>query len=800
VAAFNGRLFAPARTPLADRRDLDDRAAQRAVAALTIRPAADGQASERVSYRDLGVEQLGAVYETLLDYEPEASATSVVLQPGSGTRKATGTFYTPQAIAQFLVRRTLRPLVEGLTADRILDLKILDPAMGSAAFLVAACGYLSSAYETALVEAGGYHPTDFGPSERSKIRRTIAERCLFGVDINPMAVHLARLSLWLATLAADRPLSFLDHHLVTGNSLLGAWLTNLRRPPGLAARTGLSARSGGGSLPLFDEPLAELMRAALPVRFNLATAPSDTAEQIHEKERTLAALSHQDALLPRWKRVADLWCSHWFPSAARRAFPASAFAALSDRILTGRSALPDRMADGFLSEAASISAHKRFLHWELEFPEAFFDVSGRPLQGPGFDAIIGNPPWDMIRADMGSSDRRAASRDDARAILRFTRDSGVYRARSTGHANCYQLFVERAIALARPGGRIGLVVPWGLATDHGSASLRALLFSSCAVEELVGFENRRRVFPIHAGVRFLLMAATAGRPTTETACRLGECDPAVLETAADRAPRDDPWFSVRVAPSLLRRLSGDDLVVPHLQTPTDLGISERLAAVFAPLGSTEGWGARFGRELNATADRRHFRPSGPGLAVVEGKAVRPFHVNVEGATQHIAARDVARLLPGHRPQWRLAYRDVASATNRQTVIAALLPPECISTHTLFCLKTKLPLRAQFALCGLLNSFVVNYLARFRVTTHVTTAIIERLPVPSANQASRALAEIGAMARLLTRRANRNILAALNGRVAQVYQLTRDEFAHVLSTFPLVPTEERNEALAEFSSS
>src|SRR6185436_18129556 len=144
------------------------------------------------------------------------AAPAVTLVRGFGARKATGSFYTPQPIADYLVRRTLGPLVRDAAPDRILRLRVLDPAMGSGAFLVAACRYLADAYESAL------------------IRR---ERCLYGVDVNPMAVQLARLSLWLATLAADRPLTFLDHHLQTGDSLLGTWMRLIARAPVLRRRT-----------------------------------------------------------------------------------------------------------------------------------------------------------------------------------------------------------------------------------------------------------------------------------------------------------------------------------------------------------------------------------------------------------------------------------------------------------------------------------------------------------------------------------------------------------------------------------
>jgi hypothetical protein len=795
VNAFNGRLFAPSRTPLVERRDLDDERARRAIVAMVTRPAADRAGLERIAYRDLGVEQLGAVYETLLDYTPKVEAPlerrsppRVSLVSGSGVRKATGTFYTPEPIARYLVRRALQPLVHGKSAPEVLSLKVLDPAMGSGAFLVAACRFLAEAYEAALVADGACHQSDLGPRERASIRRTIAEQCLFGVDLNPMAVQLARLSLWLATLAGDRPLSFLDHHLQTGDSLVGAWLHLLRAPPAVCRRTTHAIES------LFaDSVVTDAIRHAVPVRFRLATMPNDSPDDVREKERALGALVEPGSPLSKWKRIADLWCAHWFAAGAA---PASAFGALSDFVLTGGSALPPRVAERYIAQTNDAADGRRFFHWELEFPEVFFDRNGDRLTAPGFDAVVGNPPWDMVRGDSGAGNERFRARRDATALVRFTRDSGAYDAQSAGHANRYQLFVERAIALSRPGGRIGLVLPSGLMTDLGSAELRRFLFSKCGVDALVGFDNRDGVFPIHRGVRFQLLTATQGVATSEFGCRLGERDLSVLDADEDQtAP--DRWFPVRVTPSLIRRLSGDDLSLPDLRSPTDLAIAERLAALYAPLGSDEGWGARFGRELNASDDRDVLLVEGNGLPIVEGKHVEPFRANLGSARWRIAPQDAVRLLGARHNRARLAYRDVASPTNRLTLISALLPAGCVSTHTLFCLRTPLSLESQHFLCGMFNSFVLNFLARLRVGTHVTTAIVERLPVPGPLERPAAFHEIAMLARLLGRRQSPEAMAQLNAAVAKLYELSETEFLHVLQTFPLVPQEERAAALTAF---
>jgi hypothetical protein len=802
VTPFNGRLFAPARTPLAERPDLDDEAARRALLALSTRPTGDGAGRERIAYRDLGVEQLGAVYETLLDYEPRADdrpaspggpRVRVALAPGSGVRKATGTFYTPLPIADYLIRRTLAPLVRDRSPDDILRLRIVDPAMGSGAFLVGACRYLAGAYEAALVDQRGYHSSDFDDRDRAAVRRLVAERCLYGVDVNPMAVQLARLSLWLTTLAADRPLTFLDHHLAAGDSLLGAPVSALRRPP---RPLGKRRRDGATPSLFAEDELRLAVKNTLPVRFTLESVPDDSLEQVRAKERALALLNGRDAALARWRRVANLWCASWFlPRGASP--PASAFGDLADAILTGHASLPRTVRERYLDAAEQTASVRRFFHWELEFPEVFFDDAGAPLARAGFDAVIGNPPWDMVRADSGPLSARACARTETTAVVHFTRGSSIYTSQSRGHANRYQLFLERAIGLTRAGGRLGLVLPAGVLADHGSAALRRRLLHECDVDALVGLDNRRGIFPIHRSVRFVLLTASSGAPTRAMACRLGEHDPSVLESAGDGSEPTAAWFPISITPALLERISGDELTIPAFRSRIDVSIAERAAAMFAPLGSPHGWQARFGRELNASDDRDEFRPPGAGLPIVEGKHVESFRCDVGGARHAIPSRAAHRLVPSagfERP--RLGYRDVAGATNRRTLIAAILPGGCVSTHTVFCLRTRLGLRAQHFLCGLFNSFVLDYLVRLRVSTHVTTAIVERLPVPRREDAPEAFAGIAALARVLARRSHPNALARLQARVAALYQLSAAEFQHILDTFPLVPAAERAAAFEE----
>jgi hypothetical protein len=820
VTPFNGRLFAPVHSVAFDRARIDDRVMAAAVMAIgTTASAPIGRT--RISYKDLDVEQLGAVYERVLDYEPArqvgppkrtdqpALASRVAGRPDQGfggqapedaprltrtgdARRSTGSFYTPRAVTAFLVRRTLEPLVRDRDAQQILQLRILDPAMGSGAFLVAACRFLASAVEERLVLEGRWHEGDIDPAERAALRREIAQRCLFGVDLNPMAVQLARLSIWLATLASDKPLTFLDHHLVAGNSLIGATLEDVWRQP----TRGHRKTRRPGSLPLFaGRSAAPVLQEAVRTRLTLARDPDDSAALVHAKEKTLAALQAPRSPLGRWLAVLDLWCAGWFWDAG--AAPDSGlFKELVDRLIGGPAALPVRSTDRFLEHSAMVAARHRFLHWTFAFPEAFMDEGGEPRADAGFDAIVGNPPWDMVRGDSGDAGVRAGRRLEARQFTDFAREAGIYRVESRAHVNRYQLFVERALQLARPGGRIGLVLPSGVVTDTGAAPLRQHLFDRADVDTVTGLDNREGIFPIHRSLRFVLLTATAGRPTHDIACRFGVRRTADLETAHEYSP-------MRITRSLVERLSGpDDLGIPEVVTERDLRILEKIASRMPWLGAEDGWSVHFGRELNATDDSAAFVPftgSAAARPVLEGKQIEPFRASMTSCRHQWPDGAATKRVPRRA---RLAYRDIASATNRLTLIAAIVPPRAVTTHTLFCLKTLLSLDAQHVLCALLNSFVANYLIRLRVNTHVTVALVARLPVPVIRPGDEAFETLASLSRSLASGRDpaeeMNEYTQLQALVARLYGVTQEEFEHILGTFPLVNAQVKRTSLTLFA--
>ncbi len=777
VTAFNGRLFSPSQAAAFDHTRVDDAVLTKAIVAVgTTRL---GSSRARIAYRDLDVEQLGAVYERVLDYQPRAAGRGLDLVRAGDVRKTTGTFYTPRPVTGYLVRRTLEPLVRGRTAEAILSLRILDPAMGSGAFLVAACRYLAAAAERALIRESQWHVHDITPSDRALLRRQIASCCLFGVDVNPMAVQLTRLSLWLATLSANRPLSFLDHHLIAGNSLIGARPEDVRRQPSGSGRHERHKET----LPLFDEEsLSSLLAGSASIRRRLTSKADDSAADVHSKEQALAGLSAPGGTWRQWSRALDLWCAGWFWEHGA-APDRQVFGELVTQILDGRSQLPTRVTAPLLEQANRVAERHRFLHWPLAFPEVFCGEDGALRPDGGFDAVIGNPPWDMVRGDSGGEESRRERRMEARRLTAFLRESGVYSVETRAHANRYQLFVERALQLVRPGGRIGLVLPSGIASDAGAAPLRRYLFDRTAVDEIAGLDNREAIFPIHRSVRFVLMTCTTGASTSAVRCRFGISRADALE-GADA----DDGNSVTVTRAFLTRLSGsDDLGIPELGGESDLRLLERISAGVPRLGAADGWDVQFGRELNASDDRECFEPfaaGGTARPVVEGKQIDPFRVDLD-RSRHQLKNSAPDRIPRRA---RLAYRDVASATNRLTLIAAIIPARAVTTHTLFCLKRPLALDAQHVLCGLLNSYVANYLVRFRVNTHVTASLISRLHVPFINATDPAFARIRTLVRELLKvrdAEETEAYAQLQAVVAGLYGLTSRDLEHVLSTFPLI---------------
>jgi hypothetical protein len=266
--------------------------------------------------------------------------------------------------------------------------------------------------------------------------------------------------------------------------------------------------------------------------------------------------------------------------------------------------------------------------------------------------------------------------------------------------------------------------------------------------------------------------------------------------------------AVSLTRPLLEQLSGEQIAVPDVRSARDVDILHAIAFTIPSLGDPGGWHVRFGRELNATDDRHHFDwgpDGGPdggneGLPVIEGKHLGPFTVDVARAHLRIAPGVAATLVDPARTfgRARLGYREVASATNRLTLIAAIVPEGTITTHTVVCLKDPLDVESQWYLCGMLNSFVANYLVRLRVSTHVSSGIIDRLPVPAPRRHAPRFREIVELSTSLAAEPLKiGAYARLQALAAREYGIESSQFHHILETLPLVPQAIRDAALRAF---
>jgi len=502
---------------------------------------------------------------------------------------------------------------------------------------------------------------------------------------------------------------------------------------------------------------------------SLVARPTDSAAAAGDKSRALASLRSRK-VLAAWRARADAWCGAAMDDDA----PASGvWRAAEEALRNGPTpATAGTHVSGLTTRWQALADAQRCLHWSLEFPEVF--ENGHQ----GFDAVIANPPWEMLRGDLGSRADRTASKTDIAPLLRFVRRSGLYR-QVGGHVNSYQLFLERMLQLVRPGGRIGCLLPGGMLVDHGAAALRRHVFDRAAVDQLSVFDNRDALFPIHRSVRIVAMTGTCGGSTDAMLV-----DDGVLASKADGTGRE---ATPRLLPrTLLRRGSGDLEAVPWVRDGEEVRLLDHLLA-FPRVGGAQ-WQLRFGRELNATEDKALLR-DGPirdgGLAVVDGKHLQAFSTCPPETASWISAEDAARALPGQRwRQWRLAYRDVSSPTNMRSLIAALLPPSYVSTHTLFCLRTPLALPAQLYLCGMFNSLMADWFVRRYLGGHVTTGLIANLPVPMVSATDPLRRRVVRLAATLMRaRDDERALGELQAVAATLYGLGAEERAIVAADFP-----------------
>ena len=597
---YNGGLFDRKRAPLLDAIRISDSVMAIVIDALSFEQTSKGR--RYINYRDLSVQQLGSVYERLVEREIVRGSTEITVRPNVFARRDIGSYYTPDDLVGLIIKETVGPLVDsrldafssavaekaskvrsgeplsGLEsfdpAERILDLRVCDPAMGSGHFLVRLVDYLADRVIAAMGESesavAGYvsplakrirairdtiaaNAEECGWAidtsrldDRHIIRRMVLKRCVYGVDKNPMAVELAKVSLWLHTFTVGAPLSFLDHHIRCGDSLFGCWVhKGVER-----------AKQRGGEL-FLAKPLERALRAERDMQTIERLTDAEIAEA-HRSAEIFAQVEERTSPLASFLTLVHAF--DWLrvrsraDKAALSAYFSGAFGDPID-IATGRVALDPANPEivhfsRLLGRAEQLAEQEGFLHWQAAFPGVWTDWESDELHG-GFSAVIGNPPWDRMKLQqvewfslrrpeiamaLRAADRKRmiselkASGDPlahdfklasqrAKDGTRVAREGGEYPLLGRGDINLYALFVERAMSLVKSDGLVGLLTPSGIASDKTAS----LFFKSVATEgrlrALYDFENGRRgpdtppFFPdVDTRFKFCAFVASKERP------------------------------------------------------------------------------------------------------------------------------------------------------------------------------------------------------------------------------------------------------------------------------------------------
>lgn len=555
-----GGLFLATQTPHLDRCALENRTLLEAIYRLCWLKE-DG-CIVRINWRDMGSEELGSVYESLLELVPQVKEEGrrFTFAHGSeahgNTRKLTGSYYTPDSLVQSLLDTALEPVILTIIrsnkeqpAEALLKLTIVDPACGSGHFLLAAARRLAA--HVARLKVNG---TPTAEDYRKALRRVIS-CCIYGVDLNPMAVELCKVSLWLEAIEPSKPLSFLNHHIRVGNSLFGttpkliaaglpddAFIAiegdDKRVCASLKKRNKAECSEWG---PLFAQQdkarQVQLEQAAA----SFAELPDDCFEDIQAKENVFRIQETNDVFLLQ-KKLADAWCAAFV---IRKEVLGQGWERKESGItqeyfnaLANGQSLPIE----YTRVIESLTHQYQFFHWHLAFPEVF--ANG------GFDCVLGNPPWERVKLQekewfaekipqIASAPNAAARKklieklkedvpdmyqqylDDSRKAegeSHFLRNSDRYPLCGRGDINLYSVFAESMRTLLKDIGRVGCVLPSGIATDDTTKLFFQDIVERKSLISLFDFENKGLFPDVHSSMKFCLFTCGRGiKPVAEQA-------------------------------------------------------------------------------------------------------------------------------------------------------------------------------------------------------------------------------------------------------------------------------------------
>ena len=887
VPAYNGSLFAESGFPgsdLLERAEITDVYMAPALAAIAYET--DKPETPGLDYAGLQIGHLGAIYEALLTLrltrapedlaydtkrdvfrplrggeQPEVTKAQLYYQAQAGGRKAGGVFYTRHEFVDHLLNNSLLPALndhlEGIkkfadndpnqAAQRLFDFSVVDPAMGSAHFLTAALDMIADRIEIFLAEIGGLPGIaqqlaelrqDSGqiaqqPEDGDLLRRLILKRCIYGVDLSPMAVEVANVTLWLASFVPGLALSYLGSNLKCGDALIGV------ANPDVLRDVDKDRMFTGG------EEVLRAMQKAADLHRELADIPDRTPDEVHESEEKAGQLRLATA---RLRDAFDLWTAE----------PLGMKGARDDLRLHGKYIITGNIKGEYvekhLRKARDIASRYRFFHWPLEFPGVFH------RKRSGFDVVVGNPPWNEITVEelafyalrdpglrglprLNERRDRIAQLDEQNPDWReefqteqkrlatvrgFFSQSGGYELQGVGDKDLYQLFCERYSHLVRQDGYLGVVLPRTALLALGAKRFRQWLFSHNSLRRLdLLLNNRRWAFTIHPQYTIALLTGQRRTPTKQSNFEVTGPS-ANLKEFQDAAHSQGVSIvasslgSAHVVPLLPSQMHADVLrklrrgvQFDALQNPETSKISKERAVASHAIPY---------RELDETQQRAFFSHS-QGVPVWKGRSFDQYepHGNepagyakwdeVLSFSQQKRRRSPifkrifsAGLLADRNTHpmnhCRIAFRDVTNRTNSRTVIACLIPPNTPLTNSApYIVFSGWSATRKGSLLGIMNSLTFDWLARRYVELHLNFYVLNMLTFPQVSNISwqhigrlaarlsciderfaEFASEAGVECGPLTDARRDDMRAEIDASVARAYGLTEDELRFIFTDF------------------
>ena len=767
---------------------------------------------EAVDYTSLGVRHLGNIFESLMAFNVYQADKDIMLlekkdkvmevktmqeatysykkndlylasKSGVSLRKTTASFYTPDKIVEFLVKQGVEPIfkerekaiIEDLERyeknkndedrltciDRLLDIQVLDPSMGSGHFLVEALNRITS-WVTDMLNKYPSHPlvreieddrqTILTEQKNNGItinenllthdvllKRKIMKRCIFGVDINPMAVELAKLSLWLDSFAIGVPLTYMDHHIKVGDSTIGMFLSDLKNKE---MRTLDDWTPGAKSNKMIHDVI---------LSSDITVAQAHVSQDRYQE--------HMRSTEPTRRVLDALTASKIDPSILPKN-RGNEFIHRFGRYLKDES----KEFGNARSRVNLLSETYRFFHWELEFMDAFTD-SRR-----GFDVILGNPPWDKnipsddefftpfyptfksLKPNTKKIARRNKLLEDSTICAEYSaykkqfeernKFYGTYAMRGMGHKELSKLIFERVLGLVAENGIISIVMPSQILSSVDSADIRRHLLEK-DIMSLYVFENRKKIFEIDSSIRFVLLSVRNAKG--------GDKFPGgfylhYIESLQNQ-DREAEKFGM-ISKRLIQKMSPNECTIPeivgdHLKILAKISKGDDLEA-----GLGDGWKVSLSSGFNKTNDAHLFLEDGKGWPVHEGKTIhqynhvwnRPrFTTDMKKGLERMSK--VKILAKKHREfydSFRLTIRCVAKSINMRTIISTIIPPHTFHTHSMCSViltrDNKVMLDSEYLkniayLCGVTNSTVFDFIGRASTQLNIP-AIIKSLPLPN----------------------------------------------------------------------